>query len=129
MDPTDQVKNQGNIQSSVPNPVGSLNKEIAPVSDYVKASEQEPALHPEVEKAGVEVSRNEEPEISFEHKQAGIAKSMPDLSAEPIQPIHLSNMDEKKAIEEIKKDKNVTSSRFWMAMAVLRQIFKRRTIK
>jgi len=130
MDPTDQKKDQGISQNSVPNPVGGINKEIetGPVSDYVEISDRIPELHSEVEEIGAEVKRDEEePRLTPEDIKAGVVKRIPEVTLEPTQPINLP-MDQKKAEEEVKKDKNVVNSGLWLANLVLK-LFKRRAIK
>lgn len=81
-----QVSQQPQPPVPVPQPpqqnaVGSVAKEagpIAPVQEHLQASgaEVQPVLHPEVQKAGVEVSKNVEvPRLDLYDQKAGLQHS------------------------------------------------------
>jgi hypothetical protein len=128
MDPTDVKKDQQDTQNPTPTqPVGNVRKEEGPISDYVKVIEQAPILHPEVKEAGVEHVTHEEPEITTEHKIAGITESMPKPDLSSPQSVQVP-MDAKKAEAEIKTDKNSENSKFWLATLVLK-FFKKGPVK
>ena len=112
--------NQPQVQTS---PVGSMKKEAGPVSDYVKLSENEPQIHPEVAKAGVEVVTEEKPQLTEEHFKIGVKETIPQPQIEPTENIQLP-MSEQKAVQTIKTDKKITDSILWMAIAVIRQLKK-----
>jgi len=91
-DDQNQVQNQQSQQPvPVPQPsqqaVGSVAKEagpVAPVQEHIQASghEAEPVLHPEVQKAGVEVSKNSEvPQLDLHDQKAGLQHSGPTAPA------------------------------------------------
>jgi len=122
MDSPNANQDQQNIQNPTPaQPVGGMNKELeAPVvSGHIEASEPELILHQEIKEIGAEVHKNEEPNLTPEDLSAGLVKRMPSVSTEPTQSISLP-MDQKKAEEEVKKDKNVVNSGFWLANLVLK---------
>lgn len=113
--------NQQQVQSV---PVGSINKEVGPVSDYVKLSESEPQIHPEAAKAGVEtVSSEEKPQLTEEHFKIGVKESIPQPQIEPTGNVNLP-MSQQQAMQTAKTDKKITDSILWMAIAVLRQLKK-----
>jgi len=104
-------------------PVGSINKETGPVSDYVKASESEPQIHPEAADVGVEAVSEEKPQLTEDHFKIGIREPIPEPQIEPTGNVQLP-MTQQQAAQAVKTDKNITDSILWMATAVLRQLKK-----
>ena len=112
--------NQPQVQAV---PVGSMKKEAGPVSDYVKLSESEPQVHPEVAKVGVEVVSEEKPSLTEEHFKIGVKESIPQPKIEPTGTVQLP-MSGQQAEQTVKTDKKITDSILWMAIAVIRQLKK-----
>jgi hypothetical protein len=106
-------------------PTGSLHKEAEPIikrEPLIKASEEEPALHPEVAEAGVETV-SEKPKLNEEHIKAGLehAKESTPVKTEPTDKIKFP-LTAQKANQIIKNKKNIKDSILWLAISVLRQI-------
>ncbi|MBI1982525.1 MAG: hypothetical protein HYU49_01805 [Candidatus Levybacteria bacterium] len=109
------------VQQPVVTPVSAPQKEQQPpassVSEFVKPSEAEPAIHPELAEVGVE-KVSEVPELTLEDKKAGLApakESVPVLT-QPSGLIQLP-MTEEEARRTIKTT-NVSDSRHWLAVLV-----------
>jgi len=115
-------------------PVGGPHKEHAPgiqapVSEYMRPSEQMPSLSPEVAEAGVEVTANsEQPQLDGSHKAAGIE---PARAAIPViipqtTSIYLpySPIEAKK----VEKESSTGESRHWLAQLTAYIIRKFQTI-
>lgn len=115
----DQPQVQG--QQPVATPVGTPQKEQQPVSsevsEFVKPSETEPVIHPELSEVGVEKVK-EVPELTLEDKKAGLsaAKESVPVSTAPSGLVQLP-MTEEEALRTIKTT-NVSDSRHWLAVLV-----------
>ncbi|MBI2033166.1 MAG: hypothetical protein HYT10_01745 [Candidatus Levybacteria bacterium] len=131
--PSGPVEQQTSATVSQPtssSPVGGFNKEQAPIvypfetGEVITASEKEPVLHPEIQEAGVEVSRNPEiPDLTIHDKNAGIKHSgdiLP-VNTAPTGAVQLP-MTEEEANSVLKKGKNPKKSLTWLAIAVIRQM-------
>lgn len=112
-------------------PIGSMHKEAGPskiievpVSEIISPSESAPEISPEVEQAGVEVSKNVDvPDLTMHDKKAGLEHA-PVIAPVPTQPsgaVQLPLTPEQ-ATETLKKQKNTKNSVTWLAESVLRQI-------
>lgn len=123
MNQTDQQNDQELTQGPVSQPVGSINKETGPISEYVKLSEAH-ELHPEVKEAGVEI-KSEEPS---EDKQIGIVRSIPEPVISEAPTVSLTQ--QKSALEKtIKTVTNPTESKRWYFTSRLRQLLKKLLFK
>ncbi len=100
---------------------GGPHKEMAPishapVSEYLSPTEVAPQLHPEVQEAGVEAVENkEQPQLSQDHKEAGIeyAKEATPVVIPPPTTVTLPY-----AVEEAKqivKKTSTAESKHWLA--------------
>lgn len=125
----DQVNNQVQPQA-VSSPVSSPQKEqIEPVlgqtpPEWVKPSEKEPEIHPEIAEAGIKET-SELPELKEDHKKAGIelAKESTPVSTEPLGIVELP-MTQAQASNIVKKNKDSANALVWLAILVLKQIKK-----
>lgn len=136
VDQTGQVQaqsvSQPSVQQASPSiqmpsqPVGSVQKEQAPAvyqehvqtekaEEYLKQSEVEPSLHPEVADAGVEISNAQAAPLA---KQANIepAKESVPVVTMPSGSVKLP-MTEKEALKIIKTT-SVKDSKHWLAVLV-----------
>ena len=118
-----QVVTDSDQQRVQPVPVGSINKETGPVSDYVKVSESEPEIHPEVAEAGVEAVSEEKPPLTEEHFKIGVKEAIPEPKIEPSTDVHYP-ISQQQASQTVKVNKNITNSILWMANSVIRQLKK-----
>jgi hypothetical protein len=77
----DQAQPQVQVQPVTP--VGSVNKEVGPVSalapEFAKPSEVEPQISQDLKELGVE-AKKEKPDLTFEHKEIGIEHAGPHIS-------------------------------------------------
>lgn len=109
------------VQQPVVTPVSVPQKEQQPVasevSEFVKPSEAEPVIHPELAEVGVK-EVTEVPELTLEDKKAGIepAKESVPVSAAPSGLVQLP-MTEEEALRTIKTTKP-SDSRHWWAVLV-----------
>lgn len=116
-------------QNPPPAPVGGLNKEAGPVAEMpvaesLQPSEKVPELSPEVEQAGVEVSRNHEvPDLTMHDKNAGLSHA-PSIAPIPTGPTGLVDIDitEAQAREEVKTNSNPKESRSWVVLERLKMV-------
>lgn len=95
----------------------------AKAEEWVKPSEVEPEIHPEVEQAGIE-KVSELPEMKEEHKEAGIglAKEAIPVQTKPTGVVQLP-MTEKEADRQIKSTGD-TDSPHWLAV-LIKKLWKR----
>lgn len=102
-------------------PVSVPQKEQQPVSpeisEFVKPSEAEPVIHPELAEAGVEKVK-EVPDLTLEDRKAGLsaAKESVPVSTTPSGLVQLP-MTEEEAKRTIKTT-SVSDSRHWLAVLV-----------
>lgn len=126
MDDTNQNTQQTNIQPQaqdqpVVTPVSTPQKEqqpvVSPVSEFVKPSEAEPTIHPELAEVGVEKVK-EVPDLTLEDKKAGLsaAKESVPVSTAPSGLVQLP-MTEEEARRTIKTT-SVSDSRHWLAFLI-----------
>lgn len=126
MDDANQNVPQSNVapqiqDQSVATPVSAPQKEQQPVSsevsEFVKPSEAEPVIHPELAEAGVEKIK-EVPDLTLEDKKAGLsaAKESVPVSTVPSGLVQLP-MTEEEARRTIKTTKP-SDSRHWWAVLV-----------
>ena len=126
MDDTDQNVKPANTQPQAQvqqpaTPVGTPQKEQQPVpsevSEFVKPSQVEPAIHPELAEVGVE-RVSEIPELTLEDKKAGLsaAKESVPVPTTPQGLVQLP-MTEEEARRTIKTT-NASDSRHWLAVLV-----------
>jgi len=100
--------NQNQTQKVVPIPVSSSsNKETAPVSEFVRKSEVEPRVEPEVQKVGVETV-SEKPKLDEIHEKIGVKlspeASEPNISSSPNVTYPISDEEAEKILKENNKD-------------------------
>lgn len=113
-------KNQTQDQP-VATPLSAPQKEQQPVasetSEFIKPSEAEPIIHPELAEAGVEKVK-EVPDLTLEDKKAGLsaAKESVPVSTAPSGLVQLP-MTEEEARQTIKKT-SISDSRHWLAVLV-----------
>lgn len=116
MDDTNQTQDQPVVA-----PVSVPQKEQQPVSpeisEFVKPSEAEPVIHPELAEAGVEKVK-EVPDLTLEDRKAGLsaAKESVPVSTTPSGLVQLP-MTEEEAKRTIKTT-SVSDSRHWLAVLV-----------
>ena len=115
----DQVQGQNQAQQPV-NPVSTPQKEVemAPVSDYITASETAPIIEKEVSEAGVkEVGKA--PELTEEHFKTGIkhAPESTPVKTEPTGQVKLP-MSQDQAQQQVKG--NTDDAATWLATFILR---------
>lgn len=120
-----QVQPQVQPQVAPISQTGLTQKEAEPIvakEPLVKASEEEPKLHPEVSEAGVEIV-TEKPKLDEKHFEVGIehAKESTPVKTEPSDKIEFP-MSAQKANQIVKSHKNIKDSILWLAIAVLRQL-------
>jgi hypothetical protein len=107
-------------------PVGSTNKEVelAPVSDYVVATEKPIVKDKEVAESGVtEVPQGVE--LGKEHEQIGVknaAETTP-VKTEPSNKVQLP-LEQAEAQKIVKTNKNTRSSIVWLAILMLKHFKK-----
>lgn len=114
------------VQPVVPaQPVGSVNKEVgpitAPVSEFVKPSEVEPQISKDLKDLGIE-AKKDEPNIADEHK--GIiehAKQFTPISSSPTGKVVMP-MSEEEMTDKLKTGRNDDSGK-WLA-GLIRKIIK-----
>ena len=118
MDPVqtnNQQQNQLNQQQPV-SPVGNAQKEVSPIpqsDEFMKVSEIEPNIHPELQEAGVEVVKTE-PDLTLEDKRAGLSLAKETIP-HPTQPIGVVTLPMTKAEEQkIAKNVSPTHSIRWL---------------
>ncbi|PIP74557.1 MAG: hypothetical protein CO135_04015 [Candidatus Levybacteria bacterium CG_4_9_14_3_um_filter_35_16] len=104
---------------------GLPQKEAEPIAQketFVKISEEEPIIHPEVKEAGVE-KVSDKLRLEEEHLKAGIehAKESTPVKTEPSDEVSFP-MTTQKANEIVKSKKSIKNSILWLATSVLRQI-------
>lgn len=109
------------VQQPAVTPVSVPQKEQQPVSsevsEFVKPSEAEPVIHPELSEVGVEKVK-EVPDLTLEDKKAGLepsSESVP-VSTAPSGLVQLP-MTEEEALRTIKTTK-ASDSRHWLAVLV-----------
>lgn len=113
-------------QQSVATPVGTPQKEQQPVpsevSEFVRPSEVEPTIHPELAEIGVEKVK-EVQDLTLEDKKAGLsaAKESVPVSTAPTGLVQLP-MTEEEAKRTIKTT-SPSESRHWLA-ALVKKISK-----
>jgi len=111
---------------AIPAPqTGLPQKEVEPViqkEPLIKASEEEPKLHPEVAEIGVETV-SEKPQLKEEHQKIGLehSKESTPVKTEPSDKVSFP-MTAQKANEIVKSKKSIKDSILWLATSVLRQI-------
>ncbi len=141
MDNTAQSSNQDQTQV-VPQVAPSVAPQVAPVTpvsvpqkeagpafsktvqqeDYIRPSEVEPIIHPEVSEHGVEaVSDHESLQLTDEHKKIGIesAKESTPVATQPTGRVQLP-MTEEEAKQAVKIHKKVSDSIVWLAQLILK---------
>jgi len=104
---------------------GLPQKEVEPVTKkepFIKASEEEPKLHPEVAEIGVETV-SEKLQLEEEHQKIGMehSKESTPVKTEPSDKVSFP-MTVQKANEIVKSKKSIKNSILWLATSVLRQI-------
>lgn len=115
------------VSQAVPvSPVGQMHKEQelvqTPVPEaLVEPSETEPALHPEVEGAGVE-KVSHVPDLTLEDKKAGLqlAKESTQVSTQPSGVVQLP-MTEEETLKQLRFHRKVADSVSWWLISILRQ--------
>ncbi len=122
-DQTNDSKNQEGATSSslVQYPLSGSQKEHAPleapIAEYVKPTEVEPVLHPEVKEVGVEASPNlEHPNLTEEHQRLGIeyAKESVPVSLSKTSGTNLPYNPEQIAM--LKKTTHKDDSKHWLVI-------------
>lgn len=109
------------VQQPVATPVSVPQKEQQPVSsevsEFVKPSEAEPVIHPELSEVGVEKVK-EVPDLTLEDKKAGLepAKESVPVSTAPSGLVQLLMTEEE--AERTIKTTSVSDSRHWLAVLV-----------
>lgn len=107
-------------------PTGSPYKEIEPPirkeQPLIKASEEEPRLHPEVIEAGVETVADK-PKLDDGHFGIGMrhARESTPVKTEPSNKVNYP-ITAQKANQIVKSKRNIKDSILWLATSVLRQI-------
>ncbi|MBP9718838.1 MAG: hypothetical protein KBD46_00010 [Candidatus Levybacteria bacterium] len=119
------------ITHPIPTPesVGGMNKEMgpmgsveAPLSEVLQPSEQAPVLEQEVEKAGVEVSKNPDvPDLTMHDRNAGISHA-PVIAPIPTEPSGVVDIQitKEQALEQVKANKNPKNSKSWLVIEFLK---------
>lgn len=121
------AQGQRNAQGFLAQPIGTMQKEhvvtLPQTNEFVKPSEAEPVLTPEVEKAGVEKVA-EFPQVREEQYKVGIrpAKESVPVSTEPLGEVKLPPIPEQEVLREIKATKN-DDSRHWL-MVLFEKIYQ-----
>lgn len=113
---SDQAQPQAAVQPTMPPaPVGSANKEVgaisAPVSEFIKPTDTEPQVSPELKESGVE-AKSDKPDLTFEHKELGLdhAGSNITVSSQPSSPIRLP-MSEDEIADKLKTGQDEDSGK------------------
>lgn len=104
---------------------GLSQKEVEPITKkepLIKASEEEPKLHPDVAEIGVETV-SEKPQLKEEHQKIGMehSKESTPVKTEPSDRVSFP-MTAQKANEIVKSKKSIKDSILWLATSFLRQI-------
>lgn len=121
MDDTNANQNQNNPNlTAQPVPtVGSLQKEQEPVSTFIKSSELEPVVSPELSEQGVVVVNQHVPNLSQEVKDAGL------VHVKETVPVNLNpstNFPLTAAQAKIAKKSGVGNSISWLSALVLKAL-------
>src|SRR3990167_667516 len=109
-------------------PVSTPGKESgpvvsAPVGEYIKPTDSEPVLHPEVVKAGIEISPNhEQPSIPQDLQQAGVSHSGPTQQVNVSQQPSMQLPMQQAQATVVAKKKKWHESITWLAIYILRQL-------
>ena len=127
MDDNSQKQNQDDNQvQQPPNPVSIPQKEVevAPVSDYIVASETAPKIEKEVAEAGVK-EVDQAPKLTEEHFKTGIkhAPESTPVQREPTGQVKLP-MTQSQAQQQAKG--STTDATTWLANLILRLLKKMR---
>lgn|ERR1035437_5476330 len=97
----DTAQNQTNNIQPQATPVGATNKEVAPVSNYVRASEAAVIMDREVSDAGI-VEVEKEIKLEEAHEKMGVRVEPAPVKTEPMGLVQLP-MDEQATEAQIKK--------------------------
>lgn len=88
----------------------------APVSEYVRPSEQMPSLPPEVAEAGIEVAPNiEQPQLDASHKAAGIEPARAAIPVVIPQTTSIYLPYSPSQAKQVEKESSIGESRHWLA--------------
>jgi len=109
------------IPSSHPEAGGAIPVQENPYTK-ISPSETQPQLHPEVQKAGVEII-SQTPPITPSQQAVGVqpAKETVPVSTTPTDLIQIP-IPQLKAEQIIKEDKNPGDSKLWLATLILREL-------
>ncbi len=106
----------------VPQPIGGgAHKERAPsiqapISEYLRPSEQMPSLSPEVAEAGIEVAPNsEQPQLDDSHKAAGIQPARDAIPVVIPQTTSIYLPYNPAQAKQVGKESSIGESRHWLA--------------
>lgn len=127
--PVSQPGGQPHIPPAPQMPISTPHKEFAPVAqpqEFIKPSQPEVPVSPELQEHGVEQSKDtEQVQLSAEQKKAGIeaAKEATPLQTEPSGVVQLPPLPiSQDAAVQVKKTRPVADSIRWLAELVLEQV-------
>lgn len=124
----DQHMQQSVLKQPISNPVREQGPINQPQEQLIQPAEHTPALHPEVERAGVEVSKNPEVlNLSLEDKKAGLEPAKESVPVMPTGPSFAQVMSQQQAQTVVKKGK-FSDSITALAILILKQ-FKEMGLK
>ncbi len=109
--------------SSAQYPVSGPLKEHAPLEtpsvEYIKPTEVEPTLHPEVKEAGVEISPNlDRPPLTDEHQRLGIENAKESIPVSVSQTPSAQLPYTQEQIEMLKKNTSKDDSKHWLVILI-----------
>lgn len=105
----------------ISSPIGGAHKERAPniqapVSEYLRPSEQVPSIPPEVAEAGIEVTPNsEQPQLDDSHKAAGIEHAREAIPVVIPQTTSIYLPYSPGQAQKVEKESTIGESRHWLA--------------
>jgi hypothetical protein len=89
----------------------------APVAEYVRPTEVEPVLHPEVAESGVEVvEQQERPQISVEQKAVGVNHAPPVMPVSMTQTATVTLPYTPQQVVALEKTTKVDESAHWLVV-------------
>lgn len=105
----------------VPQSIGGAHKERAPsiqapISEYLRPSEQVPSIPPEVAEAGIEVAPNiERPQLDDSHRAAGIEHAREVIPVVIPQTTSIYLPYSPGQAKKVEKESSIGESRHWLA--------------
>ncbi|GIW61185.1 MAG: hypothetical protein KatS3mg089_0037 [Patescibacteria group bacterium] len=115
--PSSSLAQNSSVQNLISGPQKEHAPLEAPVVDYIKPTEVEPVLHPEVKEVGVEISHDQEkPKLTEEHQRLGIeyAKESVPVSLSKTSGTNLPYNPEQIAM--LKKTTHKDDSKHWLVI-------------